>query len=1493
VDDLTAGLARSGAWALLVATGTHAPDSALPPVPIVADAVRDLGQVLVERCGLPETNLRVLVDPDDPKQFGTELRLAATQASDVLFFFYVGHGLLSPGGELHFATRATSDLNEGLAAYEAMPHSAVRDVLTAHCRARLIVIILDCCFAGRAWAPGGRLSDAAFEIPYIRGEYLLTSAARLEEAFAPVGEPYPAFTGELLRLLRDGDPAGPRRLTIDHAYRYLSRALSARRLPLPHRQVIDRSGDLVLAPNAAYREPVLPSRREASPEDAVAADEEACPYPGLASFNSGDAAHFFGRERLTAQLVSAVAAQLHRSCPLMVVGPSGCGKSSLLRAGLLPALAGGSLAVLGSREWPALVITPRASPLTELAAKLAIPGETEAAALEAELRANPSASVMALRQLLRGPRDYDPSSRLVLIVDQFEELFTLCGDEEERLAFVEALAAACAPEAEGHVPPALVILSVRADFYGQCASYAPLVQSMEECQLVVGPMSLNELRDAIEGPARATGMLLQHGLVDELLHDLGADAPAGYAAGRLPLLSHALLSTWQQREGRQLTLAGYQATGRIRDSVARTAERAYAGFDASDQEIARRLLLRMVQVGQGSEHTRRRAQWSELMGGRTGKERSAVLRVVGDLVTARLLTADESAVEITHEALLLHWPRLREWIETDRADLLTHQRLDEDAHAWQHEGRDQSYLYGGTRLGAAVGWADRNGHRRDLTEVELAFLDASVRRERRRTRSLYQVIAGLSALLLIAVGVSVFALEQRGEAIQQQRIATGRELTAEAGALRDSQPRVSLMLSLEAVRLDSTGDARAGLLTTLTQTHYAGMLSGHTAAVNAVAFSPDGHTMATASDDRTVILWGLGDRSPPARLATLSNMGGQVFAVAFSPDGHTLAAAGLDHTATLWDLSNRAHPAGLATITGSAVIEAVAFSPDSHTLAIGGWDNAATLWDLSDRTHPTHLATLVGHTGHVITVAYSPDGHTLATGSWDGTAILWDLSDRARPARQATLGSPTQDVSVVAAFSPDGNTLATASDKLPVILWDISDRANPTPLATLTYAGWPAVAFSPNGHTLAMSSDRAALLWDLTDRGHPTQVATFSGHTDSVDGIAFSPDGRVLATGSRDRTAILWSISDPSHPASLATLGGHTDFVHAVAFSPDGHTVATSRDDRKVILWEVSDRAHPVSLASLSGPAGQPSSGRGAPDVAFSPDGRILVTGGEVPNTPTVTGMAILWDLRDRARPSRLATLGGDISAVVGVAYSPDGRTLATATIESGAAIVWDVHDRVHPAYLSTFSTVPISIQAVTFSPDGKTVVTSRDDSTAMLWDVSDRYRPTHLATLRGHTDWVNSAAFSPDGRILVTGSDDRTAILWDVGDRAHPTRLTTLGGHSAQVEAVAFSPDGHTLATASLDGTAILWDVSDLTHPVRLATLVGSSAAVAALAFSPDSRTLVTGGDGGAMLWDVTDITAIARHPVSLACEEAGPTLSRDEWARYVRGLSYERVCP
>ncbi len=1481
------GLTAPGVGVLLVGTGTHSATSVLPDVPAVAATVQDLGRVLVERCGLGRDGLQLLIDPESPLAVDNALTEVAARATDVLLLYYVGHGVVSPSGELHLATTATKDLTHGLAAYQAMPYSAVLDLLTA-CRARSIVVVLDCCFSGRARGFSDRRADGTFELSYVHGGYLLTSSARNEAALAPAGQRYTAFTGELLRLLRDGDPAGPADITLDHAYHYLSRALPARGFPLPHRQAGDRAGELVLAPNPSYQSPSVRLRRAPTPGFSAAAPEESCPYRGLASYGAADARYFFGRDRLTDELVGQMAERLHRPGPVMVVGPSGSGKSSLLRAGMLPALADGALPLLGSREWPALVLSPGVHPLGELSTRLAGLVGVPDGALHDELAVDPGNFAFIVRRASAG-------NRLILVVDQFEEVFTTCGEEQERHAFVQALSAACGQSPDVGDAAALVVLCVRADFYGQCASHPELIAAMRDGQVVVGAMSRDELREAIEKPAETAGLVLEQGLVELILHDLGAEAESGYTAGRLPLLSHALLETWQQREAGVLTLAGYQATGGIRDSVARTAERTYLNLTAVEQEVARTLLLRMVHIGRGTEDTRRRARLVDLQRGQAAQS-STINRVLGRLVDARLVTADADAAEITHEALLQHWPRLREWIDADREGLLIHQQLTEAADAWEGERRDPSSLYSGARLVRAREWVATGHHRGELTEREDAFMKASTQRARRRTRRLYQVIAGLMVLLIAAASAGLVALQQRNEALRQQRLATGRELTAEANALRDSRPRLSLLLSVEALRLDPSGDARASLLKTLSESHLAGGLIGQAGYSESVALSPNGHTMATVSADRTAILWNLSDLGHPARLATLSARPGFITAVAFGPDGRTLATAS-EGAAILWDISDRTRPARLATLTDfTAPVSALAFGPDGQTLATAS-ARAVILWDLSDGTHPARLATLTDFTpsnvDYVNAVAFSPDGHTLVTASdnsatllvpatSDRTAILWDLSDRAHPARLASLIGHTDSVFAVA-FSPDGRTLATAGADHTAILWDVSDRAHPARLATLTghTDSVFAVAFSPDGRTLATASaDSTVILWELSDRAHPTRLATLAGHTNVVYTVAFGADGHYLATVSGDHTAILWNLSDRAHPARLAGLG-HNAWVEKIAFSPDGHTLATATPlaiDRTAILWDVSDRAHPARVATLA-PIESTDS------MAFSPDGRTLATA-------TRDHTAILWDVSDRAHPARLASLIGHTDGVESVAFSPDGHTLATAS-DDHTAILWDVSDRAHPTRLATLIGHSGSAESVAFSPDGHTLATASADHTAILWDVSDRARPARLATLIGHSKQVTAAAFAPDGHTLATASDDHTAILWDVSDRAHPARLATLTGHSKQVTAAAFAPDGHIVATSGFDGIAILWDVSDRAHPAHLATLTGHTDIVAAVAFSPDGHTVGTASfDRTAILWDVSDVTYIADHAVALACAIAGPGLSTADWARYVPGMPYERTC-
>jgi len=643
-------LIGSGVRVLLVGTGEHASGSQLPALPSVSATVSDLAATVVECCGADSGQVHTTVNPADPLVLGRALT-DVTKAEDVVLVCYVGHGLLDSEGELYLATRATDHLVEGLG-FTALSYRTLRAEL-ARTRARQVIVVLDCCFSGQASAvPFPAVLDG-FATIRPPGSYVLASAAPEESALAPPGQRHTAFTGELIRLLREGDPAGPPELTLDHLYRCLDRALADQGRPRPRRYAVGRAGELVVAPNPAYQPPTRPSPPSAT-SDGV------CPYRGLAAYDAADAEYFFGREAFTKHLVSRLDEQVPGAGILIVIGPSGSGKSSLLRAGLIPALENLGLPdTPGSRGWPRLLFTPGAHPLLTLAHRLAPltgdPSDTLRVTLADDpAQLNPMVETVLARHR---PNEHAADTRMIVVVDQFEEVFTACEDDQERRAFLDALSTA-------GVTRALVVLGLRADFYARCVVEPGLVEALQHSQIIVTPMNLDQLRAAIEQPAAKAGLQLETGLAERILHDLGATNTGEHSGGNsgLPFLSYALFETWRRRQGGLLTLAGYEATGGIWQAVSRSAEQSYKSLTEIERDTAQTMLLRMVHLGHdGAEDTRRRVRRADLP---ATPDAERVLSIFAD---ARLISLDTDTVELAHEALIRAWPRLRDWIDTDRA----------------------------------------------------------------------------------------------------------------------------------------------------------------------------------------------------------------------------------------------------------------------------------------------------------------------------------------------------------------------------------------------------------------------------------------------------------------------------------------------------------------------------------------------------------------------------------------------------------------------------------------------------------------------------------------------------------------------------------------------------------------------------------------------------------------------------------------------------------
>ncbi|MFD8493165.1 hypothetical protein [Amycolatopsis sp. NPDC059657] len=530
-----------------------------------------------------------------------------------------------------------------------------------------------------------------------------------------------------------------------------------------------------------------------------------CPYPGLAAFGPEQAEWFFGRDGLVSELIDRLDRRLLSGGVQVVLAPSGAGKSSLLRAGLLPAL---DRAVLpGSDRWPKLVLTPTTDPLWVLAANLAALTGGDVVATVEELATDPRRCVPMLTRALRGPSG-DPDARVVVVVDQFEELFTLCADDRQRRVFIDLLV---------HLADAslgLVVVGVRADFYPACADRPRLRAALQDAPLVVGPMSDPELREAILYPAEAVGLEVEPGLVELLLRDLGAttnagaDREAGYEAGRLPLLAHALRVCWQQRNGATLTVRGYQDAGGIQHAIATTADRVYDGLDDTGRRVARALFLRLIRIGEGAEDVRRSVSRAGLLAASADPAMtSAVLAV---FTQARLLTQREDTVEVTHEALLTSWPRLREWIGADRDWLRAHQQIADDTASWRRAGRDVSLLYRGTRLAVARQWLP--AHAGELNEAERDYLDRAYAHQRTQARRRRALRSGLVLVLVVAMVFSALYVYTQQQRDQAQVLADSRALAQASQDTATADPALSVMTALAAYQTEPTQEARNQLL---------------------------------------------------------------------------------------------------------------------------------------------------------------------------------------------------------------------------------------------------------------------------------------------------------------------------------------------------------------------------------------------------------------------------------------------------------------------------------------------------------------------------------------------------------------------------------------------------------------------------------------------------------------------------------------------------------
>jgi len=1174
------------------------------------------------------------------------------------------------------------------------------------------------------------------------------------------------------------------------------------------------------------------------------------PYKGLRAFEEADAVDFFGRTTLIERLVKRLNEPEDGGHFLAVIGPSGSGKSSVIHAGLLTALRRNER----SAKWFRAEMVPGPQPLKNLEAAILGVAVNPPNDLLTQFQSSDFSFARVIESVI--PPDID----LLLVIDQFEEIFTLVSDELERVHFLNCLVNAVTNR-NGRLH---LVIALRADFVDRPLHYAAFGELIHRHNEFVLPLSPEELEQVIVGPAEHAGIRvepeLKRAIVDEVAEQSGA----------LPLLQYALTELFEHQDSGVLTLGQYREMGGVMGILARQAEDLYIDLDEASQKTVQQLFLRLVASGEGMEDTRRRVGRAELAS--LGVEHRRLDYVLEMFSRRRLLTFDNDiatrrpTVEIAHEALIRTWPRLQEWLNATRDEARIQRRLIAAASEWNNAKRDPSFLADGARLDQYETWLQQttlavgeeeaefvraSARQRHVRQVEEQARKARELRMARLAANFQRITLGLAVVGVLAL-VAVVALGIQGShtAAEMSRmnrlVATAQTnlatlgLAAEANKILISEGgnvELATLLSIRALKIAYLPEADSLLRQAIERNYTTQVYAEHTGSVYAVAYSPDGNYAVSGGTDKVARLW---DIQTGKTIQIFKGHYEAITSVAFSADGKYVLTGSSDTTARLWDIKTgqtvrvfgrRIVP--VFTLGSYSAINSVAISTDGNYVVTSGRDTQVRLWDVKT----AQIIRSFEHTSGVFGVAFSPDGNYIVAGTTDKYAAIWDL----RTGKQIqTLKGHTSAIWSVA-FSPDSKTVITGSGDNTARLWDVQTgqiiHVFKGHLSDVT-----AVQIAPSGkYAATTSTDGTARIWDI-QTGEVQRI--LSGHTGSLWSAAFSPDSTALLTGSDDHTVRQWDVRVDRSPYTFAS---HTAAIWSLAISSDGKSILTGSEDGTARVWDVKSGQSQISLSDRDLPIYS---------AAYSSDGRYILLGMR-------DGLAEMWDAQTGIKLKSFQAPGKD--AIYAVAFSPDGKYILSAGVDSTARL-WNIQAQ---TIVQTYKAHTGPIDAAAFSPDGKYILTGSYDQRAILW-ATQSGEP--LKAFSQHEAVVTSVAFSPDGQYFATGGGDNIVRLWSMATQGIVHQFV---GHSASVSSVAFSRDSQRIVSGSANAVVLIWDIQSGSV---LRTFEGHTKGITSVAFAPDGSFVASAStDNTVRIWE-TDY----REFINYACSHLRTDFSDEDRQRF-----------